>query len=81
MQRNAISALTHVFDALRFAAWCVADPGSMLAAMGPGSAEQRYTLHRVRDTETRPFRLAEIRAAFAPCRCGCHAAWSRRTKL
>ena len=31
------------------AAWCAADPGSMLC-VGPGSAEQRYTLHRVRDT-------------------------------
>jgi len=34
-----------------FAAWCAADPGSIAAAVGPGSAEQRQeTLHRVRDT-------------------------------
>jgi hypothetical protein len=32
-----------------FAAWCAADPGPMCVA-GPGSAEQRCTLHRVRDT-------------------------------
>jgi len=31
-----------------FAAWCAADPGSI--GVGHGSAEQRYTLHRVRDT-------------------------------
>src|SRR3954470_22639661 len=29
---------------------CAADPGSMLCGeVGPGSAEERYTLHRVRD--------------------------------
>jgi len=33
-----------------FAAWCAADPGSI--GVGPGSAEQRYTLHRVRDTRS-----------------------------
>src|SRR5579872_1512748 len=38
------------------AAWCAADPGSTarvvatLLMIGPGSAKQRYTLHRVRDT-------------------------------
>src|SRR6266849_9248649 len=36
------------------AAWCAADPGPGLrllwSVVGPGSAEQRCTLHRVRDT-------------------------------
>jgi hypothetical protein len=30
MLRSAISAFTRVFDALWFAAWCAADPGSIL---------------------------------------------------
>jgi hypothetical protein len=30
MLRNAISAFTRVFDALWLAAWCAADPGSIL---------------------------------------------------
>ena len=47
MLRSAISAFTRVFEAL----WrCAADPGSNVAAMGPGSAAQRFTLRRVRDT-------------------------------
>src|SRR5229473_3363907 len=49
-QRSAISVFTRVFDAL----WrCAAEPGSILSLLvvvGPGSAEQRCTLHRVRDT-------------------------------
>jgi hypothetical protein len=46
MLRSAISAFTRVFDAL----WrCAADPGAIFATMGPGSAEQRCTPHRVRD--------------------------------
>jgi hypothetical protein len=32
-----------------FAAWCAADPGS-IDVVGPGSAEHRFALHRVRDT-------------------------------
>jgi hypothetical protein len=35
---------------------CCADPGSIaepVSIMGPGSAEQRDTLHRVRDTRER----------------------------
>jgi len=38
-----------------FAAWCAADPASTRVVVGPGSAEQRYTLHRVRDTHSLPF--------------------------
>jgi len=30
MPRSAISAFTRVFDALWLAAWCAADPGSIL---------------------------------------------------
>jgi hypothetical protein len=30
MLRSAISAFTRVFDALRLAAWCAADPGSIV---------------------------------------------------
>jgi hypothetical protein len=30
MLRSAISAFTRVFDALWLAAWCAADPGSIL---------------------------------------------------
>jgi hypothetical protein len=43
MLRNAISAFTRVFDALCLAAWCAADPGSIVfgGVMSPGSAEQR----------------------------------------
>ena len=52
MLRSAVSAFTRVFDAVGFAAWCAADPGSIgSVTIGPGSAEQRYTLHRVRDTK------------------------------
>jgi len=44
MLRSAISAVTRVFDALRR---CAADPGAIFATMGPGSAAQRCTQHRV----------------------------------
>src|SRR5215207_2634852 len=50
MLRSAISAFTRVFDALWRGA---ADPGPIpldQKSVGPGSAEQRYVLHRVRDT-------------------------------
>src|SRR6202790_2998131 len=50
MLRSAISAFTRVFDALCLAAWCAADPGSIDMGGGPGSAEHRFALHRVRDT-------------------------------
>src|ERR1700684_641545 len=77
MLRSAKSAFTRVFDAL----WrCAADPGST-ASVGPGSAEQRYTLHRVRDTRpsrivrcVRPAedvdRVLELHVAPGECRIG-----------
>ncbi|GMP04261.1 hypothetical protein TM239_37860 [Bradyrhizobium sp. TM239] len=41
--------------AQRITQWCAAEPGPMqqLARrkLDPGSAEQRYALHRVRDTD------------------------------
>ena len=41
-----------------FAARCAADPGSIFR-VGPGSAEHRYTMHRVRDTrEGAPYAFA-----------------------
>jgi hypothetical protein len=60
MQRITMSAFTRVFDALW---WCAADPGPI--AIGPGSAEQRFTLHRVRDTESFSVRRLE-RSATSP---------------
>lgn len=57
-QCGAVSGITRVFDTL----WCcTAEPGpSSLAeafgeALGPGSVEQRYALHRVRDTNNSYF--------------------------
>jgi hypothetical protein len=49
MLRSAISAFTRVFDALG-GALLIRGPCSAIGIMGPGSAEQRFTLHRVRDT-------------------------------
>jgi hypothetical protein len=50
MLRSAISAFTRVFDALWFAAWCAADPGSISVAWVPALRSSAKALHRVRDT-------------------------------
>ncbi|HWX05471.1 MAG TPA: hypothetical protein VN065_06545, partial [Bradyrhizobium sp.] len=52
MLRSANSAFTHVFDALCLAAWCAADPGSILGCDWVPALRRtaEEALHRVRDT-------------------------------
>src|SRR6266852_7782521 len=46
MLRSAISAFTRVFDALCLAAWCAADPGSIVHSASPWAAALRSSVKK-----------------------------------